>query len=98
MPHHRSGLAGGEGYLCRLNISPRTTHRNVHDLGELIRLLDKSGQTVPQTIRLTARLSDFAVAARYPGTSEPVTREEYDECLVLATKALRWVEELLVNP
>jgi HEPN domain-containing protein len=42
-----------------------------------------------------AKLSDYAVEARYPGVSEPVSQEEYVEALRLAEDVMRWVEDLM---
>lgn len=45
----------------------------VHDLARLITLLEHHGESVPGQIREVARLSAYAVEARYPGISEPVS-------------------------
>ncbi len=44
------------------------------------------------------KLTRFAVAARYPGVSEVVTRPEYEEALSLAEKVVQWAEGLLQSP
>jgi len=69
--------------------------RYVHDIAELLTLLEQGGITLPKDVRLAAGLSDYAVAARYPGPMEPVTEEEYQEAIVLSATVLRWVEQLL---
>lgn len=69
--------------------------RYVHDIAELLTLLEQGGITLPEDVRLAAGLSDYAVAARYPGPMEPVTEEEYQEAIVLSAAVLRWVEQLL---
>ncbi len=50
---------------------------HVHDLAQLLALVERSGQSVPESIRRAAGLSDYAVQARYPGVAEPVTPQEY---------------------
>jgi HEPN domain-containing protein len=75
-------------------------HRNipfryVHDIAELLTLVEQDGISLPEDVRLAASLSDYAVAARYPGPMEPVTEEEYQEAIALAEAVLRWVEQLL---
>lgn len=65
----------------------------IHDIAELIRLVEKSDIEVPLDVREAARLSDFAVEARYPGLAEPVSQKEYLECLNLAEKVVLWVEK-----
>ena len=41
------------------------------------------------------KLTDYAVEARYPGVTEPVTSGEYEEALALAGEVYLWVERLL---
>jgi HEPN domain-containing protein len=68
--------------------------RFVHDIAELLTLLEQSNINLPEDVRLAASLSDYAVAARYPGPVEPVTEEEYREAVSLAEAVLRWVDQL----
>lgn len=44
-----------------------------HDLATLLSLLEQAGEPVPAQLREAARLSGYAVVARYPGVTEPVT-------------------------
>jgi HEPN domain-containing protein len=67
----------------------------VHDLAELIELLEQQGENTPSGIREVVRLTNYAVEARYPGLAEPVTREEYEMVVALAEKVVRWVEKAL---
>ncbi len=46
----------------------------VHDLAQLLTLVEQAGQNVSDATRQAAGLSDYAVETRYPGLSEPVTR------------------------
>jgi HEPN domain-containing protein len=66
---------------------------HVHDLADLVGLLQRDGIFIPQIIRESVKLTDYAVEARYPGMSEPVTDAEYLEALALAQRVIRWVEE-----
>lgn len=45
-----------------------------HDLAQLLGLVEQTGQSVPESIKRAAILSEYAVETRYPGLSEPVTR------------------------
>ena len=63
--------------------------RFVHDIAELLTLLEQSNINLPEDVRLAASLSDYAVAARYPGPVEPVTEGEYREAVSLAETVLR---------
>ena len=84
-----------EKALKALLIHYNIPFRYVHDIAELLTLLEQGGISLPEDVRLAAGLSDYAVAARYPGPMEPVTEEEYQEAIVLSAAVLRWVEQLL---
>jgi len=67
----------------------------IHDLAELLGLVEQAGQDVPDAVRQAARLTRYAVVARYPGLSEPVTLEEYEEAVAIAREVVRWVQEVI---
>ncbi|MBC8232401.1 HEPN domain-containing protein [bacterium] len=67
----------------------------VHDIAELLTLLEIAGQKIPESVRQAERLTRFAVLARYPGIAPPINREEYEEALALAERVVRWVEKRL---
>jgi HEPN domain-containing protein len=67
----------------------------VHDLALLLAAVEQAGQEVPPAIRQAARLTRYAVATRYPGLSEPVTREEYEEAVNIAEEVVRWAQEMI---
>jgi len=64
----------------------------VHDLAELVTVLQRSGQQVPPSIAEAARPTRFAVETRYPSLAEAVTREDYDRAVTIAAAVIRWVE------
>lgn len=66
----------------------------VHDLGELLSLVERSGETVPEAIWEADQLTPYAVTLRYPGL-EPISREEYEKAVAIAEAVLRWAEEHL---
>ena len=66
----------------------------VYDLTALLSLVEQAERKVPQSIRQAARLTRYAVAARYPGVSEPVTHKEYEGALILAEEVVHWVESV----
>ena len=84
-----------EKALKALLVHRNISFRYVHDIAELLTLVEQDGISLPEDVRLAASLSDYAVAARYPGPMEPVTEEEYQEAIALAEAVLRWVEQLL---
>jgi HEPN domain-containing protein len=67
----------------------------VHDLAQLLSLVEWAGQSVPESIKRAASLSDYAVETRYPGLSEPVTRQEYEEAISIAAEVVRWAQDVI---
>ncbi len=84
-----------EKALKALLVQYNIPFRHVHDIAELLTLLEQGGLSLPEDVRLAAGLSDYAVAARYPGPMESVTEEEYREAIALSATVLGWVEQLL---
>ena len=70
----------------------------VHDLAELLGLIEAAGEEIPPGVREAARLSDFAVEARYPGTAEPVTEAEHREAVSLAEAVVAWAQARVDQP
>ena len=73
-------------------------HRFTHDLEELGRGLMEHGLDVPLEVRDAVALTRYAVETRYPGTTEPVTEEDYRRGLELAEGVVAWAEEILSEP
>ena len=69
------------------------TFRYTHDLGELMASLRKAGIKVPPEVTGASILTGYAWEARYPGTSEPVTEEEYREAVSMVEKVVKWARE-----
>ena len=69
---------------------PRT-----HDIGELLALVDRSGQKIPPNFWKADSLTAYAVETRYPGPAEPVTRNEYRQAVALAQKVVNWAEKIV---
>jgi len=67
----------------------------VHDLAELIGLLEQSGQEAPSEVQQAARLTRYAVVTRYPGLVGDVTRDQYDEAVATAEAVVRWAEGII---
>ena len=66
----------------------------VHDLAQLLSLVEQA-RRVPKAVKRASFLSEYAVETRYPGLSEPVTRQEYEEAVVIATEVVRWAEKVI---
>jgi HEPN domain-containing protein len=58
----------------------------VHDLAELLTLVEKTGQEVPELIRQAERVSQFAVFTRYPGIGPSIKEKEYRETVEIAAR------------
>lgn len=82
-----------EKAIKALLIDKAVDFRFVHDIGELLLTLEKSGVAIPSTIRDAAELTEFAVEARYPGPFEPVTEDEWKRAVALAETVVSWVEK-----
>ena len=67
----------------------------VHDLAQLLTLVHQGGQEVPESVKQAAKLTRYAIVARYPGALEPVTQEEYKEAVAIAEEVVRWVGEIV---
>lgn len=65
----------------------------VHDLVELLAIVEKSGASVPDPVRKAGRLTRFAIVTRYPGLAEPVNRGEYKKAVKAAEEVVRWAEK-----
>jgi HEPN domain-containing protein len=61
---------------------------HVHDLAQLLALVERAGESVSESIRRAAGLSEYAVETRYPGLSEPVTWPEYQEAVAIAEELI----------
>jgi HEPN domain-containing protein len=67
----------------------------VHDIAELLTVLEQAGQELPQVIRQAERLTRFAVFTRYPGIAPPIRPEEYTDAMHIAREVVQWREDLL---
>ncbi|MGQ0814410.1 MAG: HEPN domain-containing protein [Gemmatimonadota bacterium] len=64
-----------------------------HMLEQLLDLARRAGVEIPAEVRQSARLSDYATGARYPGGAEDVTEDDYRKAIELAELVLRWAED-----
>jgi len=67
----------------------------VHDLAELLTLLQLAGLDVPELVKQSSKLTRYAIVARYPGTLGPVTEEEYEEAISTAEEVVQWAERIV---
>ena len=62
----------------------------IHDLGRLLTLLMQGGVRVPKYVRDADQLTRFAVDARYPGLSSPVTNRDHRRVVRIASRVVSW--------
>lgn len=70
----------------------------IHDLEELLGLLQGNGLKIPKYIWEAEELSQFAAKTRYPGVADPVTVRQYRRAVRIATAVLRWAERQMGPP
>jgi HEPN domain-containing protein len=69
---------------------PRT-----HAISELITMLAELGFDIPTDLQEASTLTDYAVAARYPGPSEPVLAEDYEKAVAIAAAVVSWASRIV---
>ena len=71
---------------------PRT-----HAISELITMLTELGFDIPEAVQEAAALTDYAVAARYPGPYEPVLLEDYEQAVATARAVVAWATSIVTQ-
>ena len=64
----------------------------VHDLDQLLTVLESTGQPVPDEICQAGKLTPYSTAARYPGMEQPISEQHYLEAVEIAESVVRWAE------
>jgi HEPN domain-containing protein len=70
----------------------------VHNLKELLQLLNRGGLKVPKYVWKAEDLTRFAFESRYPGQSRPVTQRQYRRAFRIAESVVRWAERQIGKP
>jgi HEPN domain-containing protein/predicted nucleotidyltransferase len=70
----------------------------IHDLDQLLQLLEQTGHKVPQYVKDSRDLTRFALETRYPGASGPVNTRQYRRALRVAEAVIRWAERQIGKP
>ena len=81
-----------EKALKAVLLARRIPFRFVHDIAELLTLIENQGVTLSEEIKASAELTDYSVESRYPGPFEPVTEEEFQRALKIAETVVAWAE------
>jgi HEPN domain-containing protein len=77
-----------KGVLIYYQEEPEFTH----NINVVLDALSKHTE-VPDDLRKAAKLTDYAVFTRYPGEYDDLTKEDYEESIVMATDCLNWAEQ-----
>ena len=67
----------------------------VHDIAALLTVIEQQAVPLPLAVRLAAALTEYAVTSRNPGTTEPVTEEEYKDAMQTAEVEYAWAADLV---
>ena len=68
-----------------------------HSIARLLEIASETKTEIPAEIRKAIDLTDYAVKTRYPGESEPVTKEEYEEAVTIAATIYNWVSNIMLS-
>jgi HEPN domain-containing protein len=79
-----------KGLLLFYGVEPEFTH----NIGVLLAEVEKHIE-IPESIKETINLTNFAVQTRYPGEYADVTKEEYLNSLKIAKACLEWVKNII---
>lgn len=69
--------------------------RYTHDLDELACKLKNNGIDLPSEVMEATILTAYAWEARYPGVTEPVIQEEYEEAVAMASVVVEWADMII---
>jgi HEPN domain-containing protein len=79
-----------KGLLIYYGIEPELTH----NIGVLLNEIEKYTE-IPDHIKKSINLTNFAVQTRYPGEYDNVTAEEYQNAVKIAKDCLDWVKKTI---
>jgi len=67
----------------------------IHDLEQLLNILEKEKIFIPDDILEVGILTPYAVETRYPGNWDEIAENEITNALTLAEKTIHWAEQNL---
>ena len=66
----------------------------MHNIGVLLEELQKFVNI--DEIKETIKLTKYAVQTRYPGEYDDITKEDYEESILIAKKCLEWIQNRII--
>jgi HEPN domain-containing protein len=82
-----------EKALKSVFVSRKIPYPYTHDINALLSGLEQHGIAIPEPLWRAVTLTSYASNSRYPGTTTPVTKEEYAGAVRIAVDVLAWAEE-----
>lgn len=79
-----------EKTLKALLVQRQVDFPRTHSIGALLALCADAGYLGVEALNEAGSLTRYAVATRYPGEDDPVSREEAREAAKLATRVFAW--------
>jgi HEPN domain-containing protein len=76
-----------KGLMIYYGFEPEFTHNIEILLKEL-----KKFTEIPENIKESAQLTNYAIQTRYPGEYDEISKDEYEKSLKIASICLDWVE------
>jgi len=67
----------------------------VHDLADLLELAETNGIPVPDDVKRSARLTQYASLTRYPFAGETATEAEHAQAVELARTVIAWARKAI---
>ena len=64
----------------------------VHNLAQLLTLLEDAGEPIPQNVGRARGLTPYATVFRYPFAGKAVTDQDAAEAVKVAEDVVRWAE------
>nr|WP_319375331.1 HEPN domain-containing protein [uncultured Methanoregula sp.] len=64
---------------------------HTHIIAALLQTLERNGFVIPDEIKASSDLTEYAVHTRYPGMYDPLRDDEYKEALAVAERVVAWV-------
>ena len=84
-----------EKAIKALYISKNVAFPYIHDIAQLLAVLEKEGVIIPHDIKTASTLTLYAAQTRYPGLENPVNDEEYHKALESAERVVVWAEKII---
>jgi HEPN domain-containing protein len=76
-------------------ISRNVAFPYIHDISQLLAVLEKESVVIPHDIKTASMLTLYAAQTRYPGLENPVSDDEYHQALVSAERVVVWAEKTI---